>query len=177
MSIGGLSVGRAGRANGGQGLRGLCWPRRSGHQSKVAEGTRNTALLQRAFDEAVNAKYVRIRVLSNYKTKADQPRWLLAIAELELFVPRRNDARSCFGSDRSAGTRSARRARSLDDEQALTVVTNAEGLVGPRTIWMSDGERYRSCATPEDRVRTWAENWMAGIKHRTNNDQFLPTRS
>ena len=176
MSIGGLSIaGRAGQANGrpkayevyvGQDAANI--------NQKVAEGTlRNTALAQRiTFDEAVNAKYVRIRVLSNYKTKADQPDGLLAIAELGVLVPDGTTRAAVSGSDRSAGTRSARRARSLDDEQALTVNTNAEGLVGQNYLDVQTVNETDPAANPETVIdRTWAENWMAADqKHRTNSD-------
>ena len=176
VSIGGLSIaGRAGQANGrpkayevyvGQDAANI--------NQKVAEGTlRNTALAQRiTFDEAVNAKYVRIRVLSNYKTKADQPDGLLAIAELGVLVPDGTTRAAVSGSDRSDGTRSARRARSLDDEQTLTVNTNAEGLVGQNYLDVQTVNDTDPAANPETVIdRTWAENWMAADqKHRTNSD-------
>ena len=60
----------------------------------------------------------------------------------------------------------------MDDEQALTVNTNAEGLVGQNYLDVQTVNDTDPAANPETVIdRTWAENWMAADqKHRTNSD-------
>ena len=161
---------------------------------KVAEGTlQNTGQVQQiVFNSPVKAKLIRLRVLSNYKTKADQPDYLLSIAELGVLVPD-GDASGNAGAQpqasaqSQAGTQSQGagkaaaegKASSTDkaatgtakSEPEITVNTNAEGLVGQNYLDVKTVNDTNPAKNPSTVINhTWALNWMAADQKHTTND-------
>lgn len=166
---------------------------------KVAEGTlQNTGQVQQiVFNSPVKAKLIRLRVLSNYKTKADQPDYLLSIAELGVLVPdgdasgnaagqSQASAQSQAGTQGQAGTQSQGAGKAAAEgkvsstdkaaagaaksEPEITVNTNAEGLVGQNYLDVKTVNDTNPVKNPSTVINhTWALNWMAADQKHTTN--------
>ena len=160
---------------------------------KVAEGTlQNTGQVQQiVFNSPVKAKLIRLRVLSNYKTKADQPDYLLSIAELGVLVPdgdasgnaagqSQASAQSQAGTQPQGGAKAAAEGKASSTDKAaagaaksepeITVNTNAEGLVGQNYLDVKTVNDTNPVKNPSTVINhTWALNWMAADQKHTTN--------
>lgn len=174
--VSGLSVtGRSGQANGRiEGYKVYVGQDAANVNNLVAEGKlANTSSEQRiVFPHPVDAKLVRLEVTSSFKTAADQPDGLLAIAEINALTG------EITSPPAGPGQPSKPEGPGAGGPAGVQVSTDAGGVIG---------QHYLEVVTAADQARTTgsvstvldatlARNWVAADQKHDSFFQRVPVR-